>query len=190
MNIQTKLPTTADEFLRWNEGREGKWDLVEGAIVDMMVKVSKSHAILCSNLLTLLRRSLPMPPYVVTSADFGVETATSVRYPDVVVDGTLGSGRDLAAAEPLLIAEVLSPSTMAVDFGPKAEEYKTVGSLKHYVVIAQDEARIWLWSRGDNAEWLGPELVEGESAGLELVGLSLRIPLNELYAGINLRPAG
>lgn len=37
MNLQTRLPTTADGFLRWNEGRVGKWDLVDGRIVDMMV---------------------------------------------------------------------------------------------------------------------------------------------------------
>src|SRR4051812_10973981 len=97
MNLQTKLPTTADEFLRWNEGREGKWDLVDGRIVDMMVKVSKYHAILCANLLFLLKTCLSFPPHIVTSADFGVKTATSVRYPDVMVDGEVGHGSDLAA---------------------------------------------------------------------------------------------
>ena len=35
MNIQSKMPTTADEFLRWNEGREGKREFVRGRVVEM-----------------------------------------------------------------------------------------------------------------------------------------------------------
>lgn len=184
MNVQSKHPTTADEFLRWNEGREGKWDLVGGRIVDMMVKVSRNHAILAARMITILTRALAFPPFTVSTADFGVKTATSVRYPDVMVDGAPGRGNDLAATEPLLIAEVLSPSTMAVDFGPKAEEYKTVRSLRHYLVLAQDRPEAWLWSRGTDAEWIGPELVSGISETLDLAGLSLSISLGELYAGI------
>lgn len=184
MNIQSKLPTTADEFLRWNEGREGKWDLVGGRIVDMMVKVSKNHAILCSNLIVLLRGGLAMPPYVVTSADFGVKTATSVRYPDVMVDGALGNGKDLAAAAPLLIAEVLSPSTMAVDFGPKVDEYKTLETLRHYLVFAQDEPRLWLWSRAADGAWTEPHMIEGRGETVSLAGLGITLQLSELYVGI------
>lgn len=184
MNLQTNMPTTADEFLRWNEGREGKWDLVDGRIVDMMVKVTRYHAILCSNLLILLRASLSSPPHVVTSADFGVKTATSVRYPDVMVDGELGRGDDLAARAPLLIAEVLSPSTMAVDFGPKAEEYKTIATLRHYLVLAQGEPRIWLWSRTADGSWSEPEMIEGRAETVPLPGLEIALPMDQLYLGV------
>ena len=184
MNIQSRLPTTADEFLRWNEGREGAWDLVGGRVVNMMVRVSRYHAILCSNLLVHLRASLAMPPYLVTSADFGVKTATSVRYPDVVVDGDPGSGKDLAAAAPLLVAEVLSPSTMATDFGPKVDEYKTVETLRHYLVLAQDEPRVWLWSRASDGQWTGPDMIEGRGETVPLTGLATALRLSDLYAGI------
>jgi Uma2 family endonuclease len=184
MNIQSKHPTTADEFLRWNEGREGKWEFVDGKIVDMMVKVSKFHAILAGNLLVLLKTHLAMPPYVVTSADFGVKTATSVRYPDVMVDGVVGDGRDLAAAEPLLVAEILSPSTMAIDFGPKADEYRTIETLRHYLVLAQDEPCVWIWSRNADNSWRGPEMISGAAETFSLPGLGLAISLAELYAGI------
>jgi len=184
MNLQTKYPTTADEFLRWNEGREGKWDFVAGRVVDMMVRVSKYHAILSGNLLALLKARLPMPPYVVTSADFGVKTPTSVRYPDVMVDGAPGSGQDLAATAPVLIAEILSPSTMATDFGAKADEYRAIDTLRHYLVLAQDEVRVWLWSRNVDASWSGPEMIADRDATLALEGLDIAIPLADLYAGI------
>lgn len=189
MNIQSKLPTTPDEFLRWNEGREGKWDFVNGRVVDMMVKVSKNHAILTGNLHALLRGALPIPSYVVTSADFGVKTSKSVRYPDVMVDGAFGSGRDLAASEPLLIAEVVSPSTMAIDFGDKTEEYKTIASLRHYMVLAQDEPRVWLWTRRSDGNWSGPDMIAGEGASISLPGLGLSLLMENLYEGVERFPA-
>lgn len=181
MNIQSKRPTTPAEFLVWNEGQEGTWDLVNGRIVDMMVRVSRNHALLAGRMVAILSRSLPFPPYTISTADFGVTTATSVRYPDVMVDGSPGDATDLAARQPLLIAEVLSPSTMPIDFGPKAEEYKTVECLKHYVVLAQDDMRAWIWSRDDQHQWTGPEL---ESSKLELPGIGVVIDMSELYAGI------
>ncbi|CAM5536383.1 hypothetical protein ATER59S_04247 [Aquamicrobium terrae] len=184
MNLQTKYPTTADEFLRWNEGREGKWDFVAGRVMDMMVRVSKYHAILSGNLLALLKARLPMPPYVVTSADFGVKTAASVRYPDVMVDGAPGQGQDLAATAPVLIAEISSPSTMAIDFGPKADEYRTIDTLRHYLVLAQDEPRVWLWARNSDGSWSSPQMIAEPDETLILPGLDIAIPLADLYAGI------
>ena len=43
MNLQQKMPTTADEFLRWNEGREGKREFVRGRVVEMMINVTRNH---------------------------------------------------------------------------------------------------------------------------------------------------
>jgi len=186
MNIQSRLPTTPDEFLRWNEGREGKRDLVDGEVVDMMVRVSRFHAVVTANLLTALRSSLPQPELVM-AADFGVRTETSVRYPDVVVDGVAGEGSDLAAVAPILVAEVLSPSTLATDFGPKAAEYRTIPSLKHYLVLAQDEPRVWLWSRTAKG-WLEPEMTAGIDQMVALDGLGVALTLKSLYAGVATTP--
>jgi Uma2 family endonuclease len=181
MNVQTKRPTTSADFLAWNEGQEGKWDLVAGRIVDMMVRVSRNHALLAARMVAILSRSLSFPPYTISTADFGVTTATSVRYPDVMVDGAMGNGTDLTAVQPLLIVEILSPSTMPIDFGPKLEEYKTISGLKHYVILAQGEIQAWVWSRDDKDEWAEPEL---ESNTLKLGGIAVAIDLKELYAGV------
>lgn len=183
MNLQTRYPTTADEFLRWNEGREGKWDFVDGRIVDMMVKVSRNHAILSARLVTILSQSLPFPPYTVSTADFGVATKTSVRYPDVMVDGERGTASDLAAVSPILIGEVLSPSTLAIDFNQKAAEYLTVESLGHYLILAQDGPRVWLWLK-DAGGWSVPVMVEGLDSEIALARLGLTIRLASLYAGL------
>lgn len=183
MNVQSKYPTTPDEFLRWNEGREGKFDLVQGKIVDMMVRVSRAHAVLAVSLAALLRAKLAFPPYTVSSADFGVKTGKSVRYPDVMVDGAFNSTADLAATAPLVIAEILSPSTMAIDFGEKVEEYKSVKSLRHYIVLAQDEPRVWLWSRNADDSWNGPDILAGKAETLDLPGIDCVLLLADVYTG-------
>lgn len=179
MNVQARYPTTADEFLRWNEGREGKWDYVDGRIVDMMVRVSRIHAALTTQLLLLLKGQLPQE-MLVTAADFGVQTKTSVRYPDVLVDGPVGDHKDLAATAPVLIAEVLSPSTMDIDLGVKAAEYKTIDSLLHYIVLSQDDPRVWMWTRLADG-WAGPDLVVGLENTIPLPGLGISLPMADLY---------
>ena len=50
MNLQQKMPTTADEFLRWNEGREGKREFVRGRVVEMMINVTRNHVDIAANL--------------------------------------------------------------------------------------------------------------------------------------------
>lgn len=184
MNVQAPVIRTVDDFLRWNEGREGKYEFVRGRIVDMMVRVTRSHVHLASRLTFALATRLDPERFLIGSADFGIRTPVGVRYPDVFVDGAEGEARDLAARAPLLVAEILSPSTMAVDFGPKAEEYTGIASLLHYLVLSPDEPRVWLWKRGEEGAFLSPEMIAGAEESVHLDGLGLVIPLAELYRGI------
>ena len=58
MNLQSKYPTTADEFLRWNEGREGKREFVRGNVVEMMINVTRNHARIATNPRTIPMKSV------------------------------------------------------------------------------------------------------------------------------------
>jgi Uma2 family endonuclease len=184
MNLQTKMPTTADEFLRWNEGREGKREFVRGRVVEMMVGVSKHHFAVVGRLLYQLMRQLGLKEYAIGSAEFGVRTDEGVRYPDVLVDRLIGAGSELAAKEPLLVAEVLSPSSYSRDFGEKVSDYATVPSLLYYVILSQDEPRLWLWSRALDGGWSGPSLIAGQGETVELSRLEIFIDVGEIYDGL------
>jgi Uma2 family endonuclease len=186
MNIQSKMPTTADEFLRWNEGREGKREFVRGKVVEMMINVTKRHAVLATRLAAILLRQLPYPDYAVGSADFGVRTTDGVRFPDVFVDRAMPSSRDtdLATGSPVLLAEILSPSSYGRDFVEKLADYTGIPSLLHYMILSQDDARVWLWTREGPAEWSGPREIFGADEAVDLTGLGITVDLAELYAGI------
>ena len=186
MNLQTKMPTTADEFLRWNEGREGRREFVRGRVVEIMINNSKRHALLALRLGSILLRLLPYPAYTIGTSDVSVRTPDGVRYPDVFVNRET-EGRydtDLSAENPLLLAEILSPSFYDRDFVEKLEDYRAVPSLRHYLILSQDEPRIWLWSREADTSWSGPREIIGHDENLELPDLGVTIDLAELYAGI------
>lgn len=184
MNVQSKYPTTADEFLRWNEGREGKREFVGGRVVEMMINVTRNHWRLATRLTHQLVLQLGTQAYDIGSADFGVRTDDGVRYPDVLAEPTGSDGKALATSSPLLIAEILSPASMADDFGRKANEYLALDSLHHYLVLAQEEPRVWLWSRRQDGGWAGPDMTEGQTESVTLAGLGVTLCLSELYLGI------
>lgn len=183
MNLVTPAIRTEDDFLRWNEGREGKREFVRGRIVEMMVNVSRSHVKIAARLTAILLSLLDEHRFDVGTADFGVRTLAGIRYPDVFVDRAVGEGKDLAARAPVLVAEILSPSTMAVDFGEKAVEYTALPTLLHYLVLSQDEPRVWVWNRGE-AGFGKPEMIAGAEEKLALAGLGLSFSLAELYRGV------
>jgi Uma2 family endonuclease len=180
MNVHTAAPIDPDAFLRWNEGREGKRELVRGKVVEMMVGATRSHALLVRRLARSLEDRLDVTRYDVVTNDLGVKTPDGVRYPDVVVDRAGGSGKDLATTAPVLIAEVLSPSSKRTDLIVKAADYTGLPSLFSYLVLSQEEPRAWLWLRGHEA-WIGPTPIEGMDGVIEVPGLSLAIPLMLLY---------
>ena len=118
------------------------------------------------------------------TSDFGVDVGASVRYPDVVVDVAGGGREDLTATAPILIAEVLSPSTAGDDLGIKAEEYLRLPSLSAYLVLAQDKVTARLWVRSAGGFSPEPRVFNGRNAAIEIASLGIDVPLAELYADV------
>ncbi len=176
-------PAHPDSFLRWAEGREGRYELVEGQIV-MMTGGSKNHAVITLRIGALLPSQLDQTIYQICAADLGVRTKAGVRYPDIVVDtAEPGSGSSLSASSPVFIAEVLSPSSVAIDMIEKSAEYMAIGSVLAYAVFSQDEPRAWIWSRDDTGWPEKPIMVEGADS-LAIPTLGLMLPLASIYREI------
>ena len=70
-------PAHPDSFLRWAEGREGRYELVEGQIV-MMTGGSKNHAVITLRIGALLLSRLDQTIYQTCAADLGVRTKAGV----------------------------------------------------------------------------------------------------------------
>ena len=182
MNVHSTAPTDPDAFLRWNEGREGKRELVKGRVVEYMINVTRSHVRVVSRLLVELASKLDPARFEAFAVDIGLKTPAGVRYPDVVVDLAGGSEKDLAVTAPVLVCEVLSPSSIVRDTVEKQQEYLGIASLCFYLVLSQDEPRAWLWSR-EGEDWTGPEMIEGIDSVIPLPALGIEVRLGRLYPG-------
>ena len=131
-----------------------------------------------------LEKRLDPGRWTVLTSDFGVDLGPStVRYPDVVVDVAGGRFKDLTATAPVLIAEVVSPSSEKEDLGAKAEEYVRLPSLSAYLVLAQDAPKTRVWLRGTRGFPRKPKVIAGFDAAIAIASFDIALPLAEIYAG-------
>lgn len=170
-------------FLDWAGAREERYELVGGRVV-MMMRPVRGHNLIFGNLFGLLRDRLDRSRVNVL-ADFGVAVGQdTVRYPDIVVEQIDADLMGRTAPAPLLIVEVLSPSTATIDLGDKAAEYLRLPSLLAYLVVAQDEPKAWAWVRGETGFSAGPAVIEGLDATVAVPPLGLDLPMTEIFAGV------
>lgn len=159
--VRRETPMSVAEYQAWVEDRpdEERWELLDGEPV-LMSPATWGHQRIVANLIRRLdeiaerRGCNALPGLAVLSAamdDFA-------PIPDIVV--TCGPQRpDGYTRDPILVAEVLSPSTLKNDLGRKTVFYRSVESLRTFLIVYQDEARVELWSRGDgwSMRGLGPD---------------------------------
>ncbi len=83
---------------------------------------------------------------------------------------------------PNLIVEILSTSTEDFQRGVKFVEYKSIESLREYILIRQDIKFVTLLSKYDEKFWLHSEYEAGET--LKLESLECELSVDEIYKGI------
>lgn len=182
------IPTDPDAFLQWasRQPREaGRFELSNGKVTRTVINVTRRHAVVCSNISYDLMRQLNRDRYVIAVGDFAVRTGNGVRNPDVVVDEAKPSGSELWTSKPIFIAEVLSPSTSALDFTTKQRECTAIPSLQTYLVCGQDEPRAWVWARKPDGSWpIDAAMIEGRDASIPLSGLDIEVSMAAIFRGI------
>jgi Uma2 family endonuclease len=185
MNIQ--LPQRMDKaaFLEWVQGREERHELDRGRVI-MTTGGSRAHWQIAFNLAKALDARLDPSKWAVLP-EFGIDLETqSVRFPDVIVDIAGQTATDLTATGPVLIAEVLSPSSERVDLGDKSAEYLRLSSLAAYLVFAQDQIKAWVWTRGPAGFPAGPQVLEGDDAVVRIEGLGIDLRLTDIYTRVRI----
>src|ERR1700674_3252493 len=183
MNIQPNLPMSKAAFIEWGATEEERYELVVDRVV-MMPRPSRAHGRIISNLIVTLRSRLDPKEWVVI-AEFGLDAGPdTLRYPDIVVDRKGGRAKDYTASVPVLLVEVLSPSSVEIDLGDKAAEYLRVPSVLAYIVLSQDEPKAWVCSRSGAEFTLGPAVITGAEAIIRLDALQLELPMADIYAGV------
>jgi Uma2 family endonuclease len=149
---------TPAEYLAREEAADQKSEYEYGAIIPMPGGTLQ-HSQIKVNAVTLLSTQLADLDFVVLNSDVRVRTPDQGRYyyPDVsVVAGAPTIEPQWKTANltnPCLIIEVISPSTGQRDRGTKFEGYKTIPSLREYLLIDSNQMHVTQWVRGDDEQW-------------------------------------
>jgi Uma2 family endonuclease len=174
-------PRTVDEFQTWHLRRPERWEFIDGR-PRLMAPASMKHTMIKGNVFAALRGALADTPCQVLVDGAQILTDEISAIPDVIVTCSEIDLSTSVIAEPTIIVEVMSPSTEVDDTGRKWFSYRKILSLKHYLLLSQDERVVLVHSRA--GELWRERFV---SAGmLELDDPPLRLDIEALYAGTDL----
>lgn len=180
MSAVPKTRFTAEEFLAWNEGRPGRYELVDGEVfaqASERVVHAKIKMAVASALQNAVRRA-GAPCHVLPDGVAVRVDAATVFEPDA----QLYCGPELPPStllvEPLIVVEVLSPSTGRNDALGKLSGYFRLASIQHYLIVDPDEPLVIHHRRGEGADLMTRIVREGE---LRLDPPGLAFALAEIY---------
>jgi Uma2 family endonuclease len=180
---------TLEEYLELERTSEERFEFWDGEIF-CMSGVSDEHDAIEGNIHAFLRAQIRERGCRVFLANMRIKvpSAPPYRYADLsVVCGKAEleeiGGVD-ALTNPQLIIEVLSPSTEAYDRVDKFTHYKSIPTLREYLLVAQHRPHVTRLFRQDDGTWIHTEANELE-ATLTLGSLGCELPMTEIYAGVS-----
>jgi len=177
-------PLTEEQYLRIERQAETKSEFLDGQMF-AMAGGSPNHALLIGRIGTILDRQLS-PGCRMFSADMRIKVASAglYTYADCSVQcgepKFSGDAQD-ALLNPLLIVEVLSPSTEGYDRGKKFEFYRTIESFREYLLVHQDRRHVEHYSRQEDGSWLLREYFGAEDS-VVVARLGVNVLRADLYA--------
>lgn len=189
MAAQPKPPMTVEEYLAFDRASETKHEYFAGELL-AMAGASYDHNLIVGNIGASLHEQLRGRAcrVLLSSMRLLVQETMSFVYPDLsVVCGRpqLRDERRDVLLNPTIIIEVLSQSTEGHDRGLKFQEYRTIDSLREYLLVAQKAPRIEHFVRQTNDLWLFSESV-GRETTLHLPTIDCALALADVYADVEL----
>lgn len=149
---------TTEQYFMLQETSESKHEYYRGAIYAMTGGTVR-HNLIVANIIAVLHGQLWGTACRVFPSDLRlkVEQTGLYAYPDVSVICEpiyFGDNRQDTVTNPIVLIDVLSPSTENDDRGKKFEHYRTIETLQEYIVVAQDRVHVEHYVRQDKYRWL------------------------------------
>lgn len=188
-SFQAAHHVSVDEYLALDRAAETKSEYVDGEIF-AMASASPRHVLIATNIAAELRGRLKSSPCQVYASDLRVQASRgkAFHYPDVAVVCGRPEFRDSrkdTVTNPVVIVEVLSPSTRNYDRGDKFASYRKLDSLREYILIDTNPCHIELYRRREGGIWEFSE-IDDCGASLAIPALGISIPFEEIYAKVDL----
>jgi Uma2 family endonuclease len=180
---------TLDEFLRWDDGSDTRYELIGGFPV-AMAPPAVAHGTLALRLGARIEAALAgrRPCHAMVEAGVArADRADTFFVADIAATCAPTEPGLQAIRDPFLIVEILSPSTERHDRRIKLPVYRQIDSVAEIVLIASDAMYAELHRRS-GGQWI-TELLRGADAMLALQSVPTEFRLGELYDGIALPEA-
>ena len=174
---------TLEEYLALDAASEHKWEYEDGRVY-CLAGSTNDHAAIVSSLASALDLAIGNRPCrILTESPKVIAAARKHYYPDLVVScDERERGKDAVVHYPLLVAEVLSPSTEQHDKGAKLFAYQQVASIENILLIAADERLAIIYERvpGDTGQWISRQY-DMTRPDMHLSALNVSLALPDLY---------
>jgi Uma2 family endonuclease len=170
---------TVAEFLTWDDGTDTRYELVRGKSV-AMARPSAAHSIIVPNVGAALHGKLKPRYYAGTTAGVIPPDRDDTFYvADLVVSCTPLQAHTPTIPQPVVVIEVLSPSTIEHDRGRKAHDYRRIPSVREIVLVASEQRHVEVWRRR-GAKWEVEDLIGDAVLELETIGIT--VPFARIHA--------
>lgn len=183
MAAAEKIPRVSfEQFLVLLEVSHTKLEWLDG-IAFAMAGGSFEHSRLANRIGTQLTNALQGKPCIVLQSDMLVKSPVDgfAAFPDAsVVCGEpilVKHDKNPALMNPTVIVEVLSSSTNDYDRGEKFERYKSIPSLRDYVLISQDKKLVEVFSRDRGWE----RVIASVGEKLQVPSLGITLDVDDIY---------
>ena len=182
----TSQQMTLEEYLEFDYNAEGRYEYSDGEVIEMSGG-SPEHSLLGNRVGFLLQRELIQKNCSVYNSEVQIKVPTMLPYRYGDVSALYGKpiyedlGNQRLLINPTLIVEVLSPSTEKFDRDLKFKAYKSIESLREYLLINQDKKFVTLYTKHNEKFWFQSEYIGGETLNLESLDCQLKV--DEIYQG-------
>jgi Uma2 family endonuclease len=185
MASQQLKPMTIDEFLRWAERQpQGRFELLHGQPVAMAAERVR-HGRVKLRVVNALRSAITTAGLPCEAFADGMAVpirGRATREPDALVYcGPRLDPDAILVSDPVIVVEVLSPSTAGTDAWDKVDDYLAVPSIHHYLIVDPVERRLIHHFR-KGAVWDVREVAADAAVVLDPPGLSIVVA--ELFSEV------
>lgn len=170
------------EYVKHDDDSSSKHEYLDGQIY-AMAGGTPEHSALIASIGAQMANAVRGGPCRVHVTELRVRVMETglATYPDVaIVCGPWERDPEDAntVTNPVVVVEVLSPSTEKYDRGEKLEHYKRIATLKAALLVALDRREIEIWTR-EGAEWKKAVLAAGDA--VQLVEPVVRFSVDAVY---------
>jgi Uma2 family endonuclease len=177
---------TLEEFLRWEDGTDTRYELIDGFPV-AMAPSARAHGMLCALLAGAISAALRSRRPCTAQTEAGIarpDRADSCYIADIAVTCQPYRRGEQLVQDPILIVEIMSPSTQRHDRQTKVPVYRDIESVQEILLVDSEAAYAEIFRR-QGSVWFS-EIARGRDADLSLSSIELSLPMAELYEGIDL----